>query len=87
MTNAPSPFALWSRLARPVGALLSLAGVVHLLVPERLLALASTGYDIALDVAFSPRDGATTRVRLLGLAMLAAGAHLLYYGGVLPGRD
>jgi hypothetical protein len=86
MTTAPSPLALWSRLARPLGALLSLAGLLHLLVPDRLLSLASTGYDRALDVSFSPRDGATARVRLLGLAMLAAGAHLLYYGGVRPRR-
>lgn len=54
-------------------ALAALRGVAlsHLLVPGRLLSTASRGYDLALDVSFDPRAGATRRVRLVGCAMLA----------------
>ncbi|WP_435348226.1 hypothetical protein [Haloarchaeobius sp. HRN-SO-5] len=77
----------WPRLARPVGALLTVVGVAHLVAPDRLLSLARTGYGTVLDVEFAPRDGARTRVRLLGALFVAAGAHLLYHGGVLPRGD
>ncbi len=53
-----------------------LVGVVHLLVPDRLLAIAGWGYDRLLAVDFDPRDDATTRVRLVGVLFLLAGAVL-----------
>lgn len=56
---------------------LAASGVLHLLVPSRLLAAAGRGYDLALDVTFSPNDGATRRVRLVGLAILALTALLV----------
>ncbi|WP_439028154.1 hypothetical protein [Haloarchaeobius sp. DT45] len=87
MTDRPSLLETWSALARPFGAVLTLAGVVHLVTPDRLLSLAGRSYDLLLDVAFEPREGARNRVRLLGLFFIAAGAHLLYYGGVMPKRD
>ncbi|WP_267641507.1 hypothetical protein [Haloarchaeobius amylolyticus] len=87
MTDRPSVLEIWSSLARPLGAVLTLAGVAHLVKADTLLSLASRSYDLLLDVEFEPRDGATNRVRLLGLFFVAAGAHLLYYGGVLPSRD
>jgi hypothetical protein len=59
------------RLLSLLGAL---AGVVHLLVPSRLLATARWGYDRVLAVEFAPRPNATRRVRLIGLLMLAVGA-------------
>jgi hypothetical protein len=54
-----------------------LAGIVHLLVPNRLLATAEWGYDRVLAVEFAPRPAATRRVRLIGLVMLG-GAALCY---------
>jgi len=47
-----------------------LAGAVHLLLPDRLLAMARWSYDRVLAVRFRPRENATRRVRLIGLAML-----------------
>lgn len=47
------------------------AGVVHLLVPGRLLATAAWAYDRLLAVDFEPRPAARTRVRLVGVAALA----------------
>jgi len=55
------------RLLRVAGAL---AGLVHLLVPARLLAMAEWGYDRVLAIDFDPRPNATRRVRLVGLVML-----------------
>jgi hypothetical protein len=49
------------------------SGVVHLLVPGRLLAAAAWGYDRVLAVEFTPKSGARTRVRLVGVAVLAVG--------------
>ncbi|MCL9814686.1 hypothetical protein [Natranaeroarchaeum aerophilus] len=57
-----------------------LVGVVHLLVPDRLLAIAGWGYDRLLAVDFDPRDDATTRVRLVGVLFLLAGAVLARVG-------
>jgi len=71
---------------RPLGALFVLAGIAHLLVPGLLLWLARLGYERVLGVEFRAREHATCRVRLVGIGMIAAGAHLLYYGGVLPER-
>lgn len=72
---------------RLVGALLVLSGLAHLLVPTFLLNLASRSYSTVLNVDFDPDSGASTRVRAVGVGLVAAGAHLLYYGGVLPAKD
>ncbi|WP_136716998.1 hypothetical protein [Halorientalis salina] len=50
----------------------ALAGIAHLLVPTLLLDLASMGYDRVLAVDFEPRENATARVRLLGVAFVLA---------------
>jgi hypothetical protein len=47
-----------------------LAGLAHLVVPNRLLELARWSYDRVLAVQFQPRTGATRRVRLVGLVMV-----------------
>jgi len=73
-----------SASARPTGAVVLLAGVVHLLAPGLLLWLARRGYALVLDVDFSPGAATTRRVRGLGVAMILAGAHLLYYDGIRP---
>lgn len=49
------------------------SGVVHLLVPGRLLAAAAWGYDRVLAVDFQPQPSARTRVRLVGVAVLLVG--------------
>lgn len=69
---------------RPLGATLLVAGVFHLLVPGLLLSTARIGYERVLGVRFRPRSNATRRVRVVGLGMIATGAHLLYHGGVRP---
>ena len=71
---------------RPVGAVLVVAGLGHLLVPGLLLWLAGWGYDRILDVRFEPGERTKRRVRLVGFGMIATGAHLLYYGGLRPRR-
>jgi uncharacterized protein YjeT (DUF2065 family) len=70
--------------ARPAGLLLVAAGIAHLVAPGPLLWAARTGYGTVLGVEFVPGDATTRRVRALGVGMVAAGAHLLYYGGILP---
>jgi uncharacterized protein YjeT (DUF2065 family) len=72
---------------RLVGLLLVAAGLAHLVAPTALLNLAKQSYSAVLDVDFDPRAGASTRVRALGVGLVAAGAHLLYYGGVVPSED
>jgi hypothetical protein len=62
---------------RRLSLLGALAGVVHLLVPTRLLATARWGYDRVLAVKFAPRPNATRRVRLIGLLMIV-GSALVY---------
>lgn len=62
------------RLLAAVGVV---AGVVHLLAPGRLLALARSGYDHVLAVDFEPRENATRRVRLVGLGLLGAALAVL----------
>jgi len=64
-------------LARRLSLIGVVAGIVHLLVPNRLLAAAEWGYDRVLAVEFTPRPSATRRVRLIGLLMLV-GAALWY---------
>lgn len=70
--------------ARLTGAALVLVGFVHLLVPGALLRTARIGYRYVLRVEFEPKPGANERVRGVGLALIAVGAHLLYYGGIRP---
>lgn len=54
-----------------VSAIISaLAGLVHLTAPNRLLNLASWSYERVLAVRFHPRENATHRVRLVGVAMV-----------------
>jgi hypothetical protein len=55
------------------GRLLLVTGLAHLLAPNLLLDCARAAYGWTLDVAFLPRDGATRRVRLLGLVLATAG--------------
>ena len=72
---------------RIVGALLVVTGLVHLVAPTTLLGLAERSYRSILSVDFEPRPGAAIRVRALGFGLIAAGAHLLYYGGLLPSGE
>jgi hypothetical protein len=60
-------------LGRRLSLLTALAGIVHILVPARLLATAEWGYDRVLAVDFNPRSNATRRVRLIGSLMIAGG--------------
>lgn len=59
-------------LVRAGAVVSALAGLVHLAVPARLLALARRGYDRVLAVGFRPRENAPRRVRLVGVVMLVA---------------
>lgn len=70
--------------ARPLGAVLLCAGIVHVLMPRVLLAVAATGYARVLGVDFE--SGATTprRVRAVGIGMVLLGGHLVYHGGLKP---
>lgn len=70
--------------ARPAGATLVLVGLAHLLAPTALLRTARLGYRYVLRVEFDPKPGASGRVRAIGFAMVATGAHLLYHGGIRP---
>lgn len=69
---------------RPLGLALIVAGLAHLLAPRALLWSARLGYRTVLRARFRPGERSPRRVRLLGVAMVAAGAHLLYYGGLRP---
>ena len=51
----------------------ALTGLAHLLVPNLLVRSAEVGYDRVLAVDFEPREAATRRVRLLGVAFLTVG--------------
>lgn len=82
--SATTDSASDSTQPRIAGALLVVTGLVHLVAPTTLLGLAERSYKLVLSVDFEPRPGASTRVRALGLGLVAAGAHLLYYGGLLP---
>lgn len=62
-----------ARARRFVALGLAAAAGVHLVAPGRLLAAARRGYRV-LDVEFRPGRTAATRVRLVGVAMLAAAA-------------
>jgi uncharacterized protein YjeT (DUF2065 family) len=83
----PEPAAVGAAYARPFGAALVLAGLVHVLAPRLLLGTARVGYDLVLDVEFEASGRSPRRVRVVGLGLVAAGAHLLYHGGIVPGPD
>jgi uncharacterized protein YjeT (DUF2065 family) len=83
----PKPTEVATAYARPAGALLVLAGVVHLLLPKSSTRIAAWSYDLVLDVEFQPGEGTPRRVRTIGLGMVAAGGHLLYHGGIVPGKN
>jgi hypothetical protein len=57
---------------RTLSVLATVAGLVHLLAPRRLLATARWGYDRVLAVDFDPREPAPRRVRLVGLSFVVA---------------
>jgi hypothetical protein len=80
----PKPTVVASAYARPAGALLVFAGVVHLLVPRTVTRIAGAGYGLVLDVEFRTSERTPRRVRAIGVGMVAAGAHLLYHGGIVP---
>jgi hypothetical protein len=61
-------------LRSAAGLFSAAVGLVHLLVPGRLLAIAAWGYDTVLAVDFEPRGNATRRVRAVGLAFVAVAA-------------
>jgi hypothetical protein len=52
------------------------AGVLHLLVPGVLLAVAASLYRRVLAVDFRPRPGARARVRVVGVGMVVVGLAL-----------
>ncbi|MFB6177533.1 MAG: hypothetical protein ABEI99_10380 [Halobaculum sp.] len=62
-----------TRLLRLVSVLGVVSGIVHVVLPDRLLAAASWGYDRLLAVEFDPRANATRRVRLFGILTLLVG--------------
>jgi uncharacterized protein YjeT (DUF2065 family) len=66
---------------------LVVTGFIHLVAPESLLRIAGRSYRSLLKVEFDPLPGAANRVRLVGVGLIAAGAHLLYYGGIRPSSE
>lgn len=68
-------------LLRALPLLGTLAGAIHLLAPDRLLATARWGYDRLLAVEFRPRENATRRVRLVGVAFLVGSGLLAWILG------
>lgn len=70
--------------ARTVGLALVAVGAVHLLAPGPMLRLGRRAYGAVLNAEFRPGEGSERRVRLVAGAMVLAGAHLLYHGGILP---
>lgn len=73
--------SLVARVRRVLTVTLTLGGFAHLLFPGELLGIAGRLYDRVLAVNFRPREGATTRVRLVGLAMLLGSALLVRLDG------
>lgn len=73
-----------TQYSRPAGLTLVASGLVHAVAPGLMLRLGRAGYGAVLNAEFRPRDGSKRRVRLIGLAMAATGAHLLYHGGIRP---
>lgn len=71
---------------RSASWLLALAGLIHVLLAGTLLRAARWGYDRVLAVDFSPRASATVRVRLIGLAWIAAAVALRRLASALGGE-
>lgn len=69
---------------RLLGVGLVAAGLFHLFGANRLLGLGETAYGVVLDVDFDPGRTAAWRVRGVGVLFVLAGAHLAYYGRVVP---
>ncbi|MFB6251959.1 MAG: hypothetical protein ABEI27_09810 [Halobellus sp.] len=65
-------------LLRASAVVSALAGIIHLAAPDRLLELASWSYSRVLSVRFQPRENATRRVRLVGVAMVVSAPMLTY---------
>lgn len=63
-------------LARLLSAAATVAGLVHLIAPRPLLAIAERSYGVVLSVEFQPREDAPTRVRAIGVLFLVVGAEL-----------
>lgn len=82
--DRPAVGAVIEGYSRPAGLLLVLVGLAHVLAPRLLLKSGEVGYDRALAVEFDPTDAAPRRVRLAGIGMILAGAHLAYYRGLRP---
>jgi len=71
------------RAVRATGPGLAALGVVHLLAPRVLLAVACQLYRLVLDVRFEPTERSPRRVRLVGICMVAVGTTI----AVLRGND
>jgi len=56
--------------------LATVSGLVHLLAPRSLLAVAARSYDLVLGVDFEPRESAPRRVRAIGVLFLVVGGAL-----------
>jgi hypothetical protein len=65
---------------RVLSAVAVVAGVVHLIAPRALLAVAARSYDRVLGVDFEPRESAPWRVRAIGALLLAVGIAVLRRG-------
>lgn len=61
---------------RALSVLATAAGLVHLLAPRSLLAVAARAYECLLGVDFEPRERAPRRVRAVGALLLAVGIAL-----------
>jgi uncharacterized protein YjeT (DUF2065 family) len=72
--------------SRFAGLTLVAVGLARVVVADPLLRLARRSYDAVLDVRFRRGETTTRRVRLFGFAMVLAGAHLIYHGGIRPSR-
>ncbi len=53
------------------------AGLVHIVRPRTLLALARKAYDLVLAVEFTPRAAAPQRVQAVGGIMIGVGCGIL----------
>lgn len=71
------------RAARATSVGLAALGVVHLLAPRVLLAVARGLYRAVLDVGFEPTERSPRRVRLVGVCMVAVGVAMAF----LQARD
>ena len=61
---------------RALATVATAAGLVHLLAPHTLLAVAARAYDRLLGVDFEPRESAPWRVRAAGALLVVVGVAL-----------